>query len=1222
LVDVDERYQLLRVLGAGGFGKVYLAKDRLGGLVAIKQLHAGRYKAFSPHAHPPESGFGSALKLAHEFEVLASLRHPNIIGVLDYGFDGLQRPYLVLEVLENARKITDAGRNQPLEVQVGLLVQMLQALIYLHRRGIIHRDVKPANVLVVDRQVKLLDFGLAVPLAQQIRAMSSGTPGYLAPEVLQGESPSVLSDIYAVGVIAYELFVGTHPYEQQSPRPVPGGGSPPDWMLKDRSSDAGGSGSEALETDIAWLIGKVLTVEHEVRICEAIEVPDTLEPKLARVLRQLLAFEPRDRFQSADEAITALREATGLSLPEETAITRESFLQAARFVGRERELALFDQALMEAEHREQGHAWLVAGESGVGKSRLLDELRIRALVQGAVVLRGQAIGERGSPYHPWREVLRGLSLFTGLDDREAAILKPLVPDIGSLLQREIPDPEPLDAQAAHLRLLTTVEEVFGRMPRPAVVFLEDLHWADSATLSLLAWLARLAPRTPLLLLGSYRDDERPRLPGELPGMEVLKLPRLGTEDIAVLSESMMGSAGRNPRVVSLLERETEGNPFFLVEVIRALAEESGRLDRIGQAPLPARAFVGGMRTIVGRRLGMVPPGARELLRLAAVLGREIHEELLHEAEPTLDLAGWLGECADAAVLEVAGNQWRFAHDKLREGLLEQLAPAVLAGLHRRAAGLIEAVHPEEPAWVVALAYHWGAAGDPVKEALYSERAGAQALQVGACHEAIRFLQRARSLMEAIPAVAGPPEFRARRLGHLEALFAEALFQINDLAGFRQHAEHALRYLGQPLPSHQLGWARSTAGQLLLRILQRAWPAAFAEHSRKAREVRLEAARLCLRLNDLFIYLQQPLPLLWSGLRLLNLAGPAGACEELARGYAGMAVIASTVPLRRLARAWSTRALKLAEREESPSTLAFVLVRIGVVSAVSARWAEADAYLERALGVVDGLGDYRLAEESRLARIFSSCYQGRFTHTLPLAKWLQDSARRRQAEHYNVGWYQEAASLLRLGRVDEAFAELESVLPKVESTKIPVELVWVFGALALCGLRRGDMEAARRAAERVLELSRGRQVAHFNYVGLSSALEVYSELLERARREGLPPAELAALKKGTRLACKRVRAFSRVFLFGKPMAWLGRGNNAWLSGHPLLARWAWRRSLVWARRLSMPYEEARACMALGRCLKDGHPARREHFLRAIETFTRLGTSSELEVARALLASCGA
>ena len=99
--------------------------------------------------------------LAKEFSVLASLRHPNIISVLDYGFDNFGQPFFTMELLENAQPLLAAGRDRAQQAQVDLLVQILRALAYLHRRGVIHRDLKPDNVLVIDGQVKVLDFGLA-----------------------------------------------------------------------------------------------------------------------------------------------------------------------------------------------------------------------------------------------------------------------------------------------------------------------------------------------------------------------------------------------------------------------------------------------------------------------------------------------------------------------------------------------------------------------------------------------------------------------------------------------------------------------------------------------------------------------------------------------------------------------------------------------------------------------------------------------------------------------------------------------------------------------------------------------------------------------------------------------------------------------------------------------------------------------------------------------------
>ncbi|MCZ7542011.1 MAG: serine/threonine protein kinase [Anaerolineae bacterium] len=210
---VGERYRLLDLLGRGGMGAVYRAADRLTGhLVALKQVMT-----------PPEQlQFASRdmdsdprVALAQEFQMLASLRHPNIIEVLDYGFDDSGRPYFTMTLLEGARTIVEAGQGQSLMAQVDLLLQTLQALAYLHRRGVVHRDLKPANVLVAGGRVKALDFGLSVASTQTHEDISgelSGTIPYMAPELFQGKRGGVGADLYAVGVMAYEIFSGQHPF--------------------------------------------------------------------------------------------------------------------------------------------------------------------------------------------------------------------------------------------------------------------------------------------------------------------------------------------------------------------------------------------------------------------------------------------------------------------------------------------------------------------------------------------------------------------------------------------------------------------------------------------------------------------------------------------------------------------------------------------------------------------------------------------------------------------------------------------------------------------------------------------------------------------------------------------------------------------------------------------------------------------------------------------------
>jgi predicted ATPase len=705
LPNVSRRYIPGALLGVGSMGIVYAATDRLTGTqVALKCVTADgeRWRG----ASTATDGTQPRLLLANEFQTLASLRHPNIISVLDYGFDAERQPYIIEELLRDPLTFREAALGQPLAVQAGLLVQILRALTYLHRRGVIHRDLKPSNVMVVGGQVKVLDFGLAILRAEagSHDDSVSGTLSYIAPEILLGAAPGELSDLYAVGVMAYEVFTGRHPFPSEN---------------------------------AAVLVQHILTSEIDV---SGVDV----DAPVRAVLGRLLARSPEARFQSAEAAASALAQAAGLPMPEETRAIRDSFLQAAQFVGRERELRQLTDALDETLVG-QGSVWLVSGESGVGKSRLLNELRTRALVKGAMVLSGQAVSEGRAAYGVWRDTVRTLAVLADLDTLELSILKQVAPEIPFLLERVLPDAPVLDAAAAQTRLFTTVSAALERLGQPVVIVLEDLQWAGDEDLALLRWLSRQTSHLPLLILANARDDERSELPELLPEAQLLHLERLSENAIATLSASMLGDAGRDPAVVSLLQRETEGNVYFLVEVVRTLAEEAGRLAHIGQTSLPGQVFSGGVQQVVQRRLGRLPGAAQPLLRLAAVLGRQIDLQLLSVITSPEYLDEWLVTAATVGILSVQNDVWRFDHDKLREGVLVALTDDERRAIHKQAAELIERFYGNDPRQVAALAYHWNAAGEPERERPYAVRAGIEALLVSTFDEALIYLERALSL---------------------------------------------------------------------------------------------------------------------------------------------------------------------------------------------------------------------------------------------------------------------------------------------------------------------------------------------------------------------------------------------------------------------------------------------------------------------------------------------
>ncbi len=1196
LGTIGARYQLINELGRGGSAAVYRVVDRLTGrVVTLKRLRLGDRL---------DPGSDQRAALAQEFRLLASLRHPHIISVLDYGFDDEREPYFTMDLQENARTIIEAGAEQPLAVQVDLMVQTLRALVYLHRCGIVHRDLKPDNILVVNGQVKVLDFGLSFSRAAGGDVGWAGTPAYMAAEVLQGARPDERADLYAVGMIAYELFAGRYPFAADEYLPL-------------------------------RLINTPLPLPT-----------DPIDARLRPILERLLAKNPDARFATAADAITALAAALDQPLPIETVATREGILQTAPLVGRDDELQVLLDALHEA-MRGHGRTWLVSGESGVGKSRLLDEMRTRALTEAALVVRGHAISQGGGPYHLWRDVLSNLVLRIDVGDADASALKTIVPDIGTLLGREVDDPPAVDSQTAQSRLLLAVEEVFRAQPGPVLVILEDLHWVGSESLAMLAWLTQPVTTLPILLLGSLREEEAPELPATIKDAQVLALRRLQIPDVAALGESMIGPAARRTDVLELLVRESEGIPFFIVEVVRSLAESAGRLEQIADAALPTRVMSGGMQRVIRRRLARVPAEALRALKLAAIIGREIDADLLRAAQPRLAIDEWAALCARSAVLVLRDQRWQFAHDKLREQLLEDLAPQASRALHRTVAEAIERVHPDRPEYVTALAHHWRQAGEPAREAHSAYQAGLLALRAGACQEAVAHLERTLDLLRVADAPRAPastraatgtprtlrwrrppgrswldlnarvdPESREAHLGMVESALSEATYRLGDLATCGAHSVRALTYFGQYVPRGKNGWVPAVLRQLALRCALAVWtPGPMTDGAR--RRIASEIGRVQLRLTDTFYYALRVPPLLWSSLRTVNQCEPAGPSPELAEGYVILALLAGVVPLRRLADAWSRRALAIAEHAGTERDVAWILSRIGVLQLASCRWGDADAGLVRAAEIAERAGDLRLREESHAQIGGLTLYSGQFARSLDNFRAAHRFAHRsgnRQVECW--GLLGEADVLVRLGREAEALPLYAAALAYVDENAMKTEAIWGFGMLALARLRSGDPQGAYEMADRALWHVLGtKPVAYWTQHGTAATAEVLSTLFESGWQPPGERSEVVATR--ARQAVAGLRRFARRFPLGRPHAQLWHGLQQWAGRRPARAHHAWQRALELAERLHTPYERGRAHLEIGRHQRPEAYGRRHHLDQAIEIFERLGCTRDRDRALAEL-----
>jgi serine/threonine protein kinase len=754
------RYRLLEPLGAGGMGVVYKAYDRLNGeYVALKQVQVAAERL---HFTTTQDVTNFHLALAQEFHILAGLRHPNIIDVVDYGFDTSQQPFFTMELLTDHTPLNSYGEDRPLATQLDLLLQLLQALVYLNRRGIVHRDLKPKNVLVVQGKVKVLDFGLAVARDYLLGGNVAGTLAYIAPEVLRGARPDPLADLYAVGVIAYELFAGRLPFHEANPNEL------------------------------------IFSILNQVPDVTALNVPAPLSALVARLLDK----DPQQRYASAAEVLHELASIAEVTLAESSE-TRRSYLENAEFIGRATELRQLETALHDITRpNPQGSAWLIGGESGIGKSRLFNELRIRALLSGVLVLQGQCSEENRRGYEAWYSVLKRLILHAPPHDLEASVLQKIVPDLAILLEKSIdPAPELVGIDAREL-LLLTIQNLFRRQQQPILILLEDLHWAVESLLPLQRLLHTLTQEAlPLMIVGSFRNDEAPHLPAELKTMHPLLLTRFDRQTVTDLTVALLGQEAVHQEFIEYLNQETEGIPFFIVETLRYLAEQGGDLTTLVHQARPQRLLAGGIQRVVQRRLATVAVTDLPALRLAAIAGRVLDLRLLAALCPDFDYDAWLNRCLDAALLSMTEQTVQFAHDKIRYGVLEGIPSTEWAALNRQVATGIEALYPDDPAYAVVLADYWHEAGAPDRELAHLAVAVREVLLSGLMTQADHLVQRALALpVQPAPIrvqlliAQGTIGFRVGRLQESAEAYAQALVLARALEQPATEAR-ALRGLG-------------------------------------------------------------------------------------------------------------------------------------------------------------------------------------------------------------------------------------------------------------------------------------------------------------------------------------------------------------------------------------------------------------------------------------------
>ncbi len=773
---LQNRYRLDHDLGQGGMGAVYRGHDLLlERPVAIKILN------------PSDLGSQGRARLLNEAQAVARLNHPNIVTVYDAGeADG--RPYIVMQLVDG--QSLQERRPQRVEEIIAIVHQVCLALEHAHTHGVIHRDLKPENVLVsAQGKAWLTDFGLARSLTTRLTADGeiAGTVFYMAPELILGQEYDGRVDLYSLGVMLYELLAGQLPFTANDP------------------------------------VSVIAQHLHAPVVPPSTHNPH-LSPALDALVVRLMSKNPADRPASAAEVgrlLAALDALDALPAPEVSPLER---LARGRLVGRSRELAEAQRAWQRVVENGagQGQVLLVSGEPGIGKTRLVWELSAHVELAGGKVLTGVCFEEHYAPYAVLSQIVQaGLALPAArtLPDGLLAAIRPLLPEpvtlgvplaalagtAGPVQVFPLPMPAqpaepaadfsaaPRDPVVEQQRLFDGLGAFFRWLSQrhPLLVLIEDAHWTDQATLSWLRQMARHLPELPILLVLTYRelalgekrlladllyDLERERL------SQRIKLGRLSREATGdLLGVLFAGSV--SPELLDRVYRETEGNPYFIEEVCKAMIDDGQITYQDGHWQVTGRQELRipqSVRLAIQARINRLPQAAQDVLRLAAVFGRqfsfaplqavcELSEDALIDALEAAVRAQLVAEDGVPGDGRDGGSEadFHFTHALIPSALLDEMSTMRRQRLHRRAGQALETLYPQRLAELAPrLSRHFVEAGDHARAARYLVQAGDQALRLYDYPDAIQDYENALEYLRE----QGDPELAARLLMKLGLVY--------------------------------------------------------------------------------------------------------------------------------------------------------------------------------------------------------------------------------------------------------------------------------------------------------------------------------------------------------------------------------------------------------------------------------------------------------------------
>jgi serine phosphatase RsbU (regulator of sigma subunit)/tetratricopeptide (TPR) repeat protein len=1093
------RYRVERLIARTGLSEVFLAATGSGERVCIKRL-----------ASSAEGSRGSALSFRREATLLSQVAHPNVVKVLEVGDDGA-RPFIALEFVEGQTLADLVGASLSLDEQLELLEQLADALRTIHAREIVHRDLKPANLLVSTkdgrRTVKVADFGLADDVG--LEGTLSGTPHYMAPEQTGMVDWPVDSrtDLYAFGVIAFELLTGRVPFDAADPAAL-------------------------ILAHVSERPPKLGTIRPG------------LPPVLERLVLKLLEKAPSERYKSAASLLEDIRQlraklAAGQVAPELALDTAPLFVPGTQrvFVGREDELQELEFAF-ERTTRGQPCVVYIAGAAGSGKSTLLREFQNRLLTRGARFASGKCHEfSRSLPYFALSEaltdLLKGLQR-AGESERErlfAMIREAAADSAGELVRMApafaalFPDAPPpsytgeAQQRTRFIQMLARVVSSLATTDAPLVLLLEDLHWADNGTIEALEALTTGLGTGAVLVLATYRGEDlaptsilRSHLDkaGRIGGVRHVHVLPLERHPMAMMvAEKLRVPLGAIPPfVIDRIYTHTGGNPLFVSTLLdglvgaKKLRVEGGALV-VTQEEFEAAALPTSLVDMVVERLRTLDASTRSVLAAGALVGSGLSLDLLASAagsSPDQAFAAAEQAIRESFLVPPRAGKYRFVHDRVREACAGLVPAEQRAPVHARILAYLEAHGAsDDPELPFELAGHAARANDHGRTWKYASIAGGLARERYANEQALGYLDMAlEHVVTSGAPIAEQRKLRLERGRLLDLLgrYDEAIEQYRELEGAsraveersetllllsmslqksgkyaesRDHATEALYLLGVSLRESRfvLGfyverarawWStlrtrvvgvrpKSRAVELVLELLQQLWHVYGTVDSRRGPYI---------------------------AMRLLAEAIPFGPSRQLAAAHRLLAASLPQMPNPRFddAVAHGARSVALAKDLKAPLDVGLSLVFTGVAEVWSTRYSEALATLSSAVETLSSAGNTFMLANAHIFSFLAHRASGHLDEALAHARALVDLGEKTNAKGTQANGHQKIADILLLkDERSKAEIHLERSLEIAEANSLKFDRYQAYKIRAFALLRESRWREARthfEAAIKILE----------------------------------------------------------------------------------------------------------------------------------------------------------